>query len=417
MKKIIVSLVLGLGMLANVANAAGDVEAGKTKSATCVACHGANGIGTTDMYPNLAGQHADYIAKQLKAFKDGSRVDPVMAPMAAALSDQDMADLGAYFAGLSKNPANAGDATAAAEPAAPAVAEKVADAAAGKYLYENGDESRSIAACEGCHGKEGNSEVLIYPNLSKQHPEYIEKQLVSFKDHARIDPAMNQFASSLTEQDIANIGAYFKNPTAVESVKAAKPVTMTVATSFKGDVSAGKAASATCVACHGVDGNSMVTMYPKIAGQHESYIAKQLKDFKTAAETQNKQGRADPVMAGMVAALTPADIQNLSAYFASQKPTLLDGAANANGKQLYLGGDAARGITACVACHSVNGDGMASAGFPALISQHPDYLKAQLNKFRSGERGNDLNGMMRNIAMKLSDKDIADLAEYMSTMK
>lgn len=416
MKKVIVSLVLGLGVLTQ-ANAAGDAEAGKTKAATCAACHGVTGISAVDMYPNLAGQHADYIAKQLKAFKDGSRQDPVMAPMAAGLSDQDMADLGAFFAA---QPMNGGTSDAAASTdsasetvaAAPAPASIVGNAASGKHLYENGDESRSIGACIGCHGDKGNSEVLIYPNLAKQHPEYIEKQLKSFKAGDRVDPAMNAFSGPLTEQEIADLGAYFKNPE-VEATAAAGATIVRAKGPVKvmGDAEKGKALSGTCVACHGADGNAIIAMYPKIAGQHEGYIAKQLAEFKSGV-------RKDPVMAGMVAALSEDDMKNLAAYFATQKVSKVAKPATVNqaGFDLYFGGDASRNITACVACHSPAGDGMAGAGFPGLANQHPDYIKAQLAKFRSGDRANDMNSMMQNIAVKLNDKDIADLAEYIATL-
>ncbi|WP_375058610.1 c-type cytochrome [Zobellella sp. DQSA1] len=89
-----------MALLSAPAFAAGDAEAGKAKSAVCAACHGAEGISAIDMYPNLAGQKATYAAKQLKAFRDGERNDPVMSPMAKPLSDQDIEDLAAYYAGL-----------------------------------------------------------------------------------------------------------------------------------------------------------------------------------------------------------------------------------------------------------------------------------------------------------------------------
>ncbi|WP_260680397.1 cytochrome c [Thalassotalea sp. PS06] len=420
MKKIILSAILGCGLMGNVL-AQGDAEAGKNKAAVCAACHGANGIGTTDQYPNLAGQHADYIAKQLKAFKDGSRVDPVMAPMAANLSDQDMADLGAYFEGLGSSGGEAETATAGGAPAAPAAPAIVADAAMGKTLYEKGDASRGITACITCHGKDGDSEVLINPNLSNQHPEYIVKQLNSFKEHAatdgasgRVNAAMNQVAANLTEQDIADIGEFLKAPADVKEAAKAKK---TVKVNHVGDVALGKEKSATCVACHSADGNSMVPMYPKLAGQSEQYLFKQLMDFKKAVDTNNEEGRVDPVMAGMVAPLSEQDMQNLAAYFASQKVSASAAQANERGKDLYLGGDASRGITACVACHGVDGQGMALAGFPVIGQQHTDYLKLQLGKFRDGTRGNDMNGMMRNIAAKLTDEDIDAVSQYMSSLK
>jgi cytochrome c553 len=419
MKKVIVSLVLGLGMLAN-ANAAGDAEAGKAKAAMCAACHGPTGESAVDMYPNLAGQHGDYIAKQLKAFKDGTRVDPVMAPMAAGLSDQDMADLGAFFEsqklGGTADTGSAESGDVAAAPVA-TVAAIVGDASAGKHLYENGDESRAIGACIGCHGDQGNSNVLIYPNLAKQHPEYIEKQLKSFKAGERVNAAMNNFSAPLTEQEIADLGAYFKDPNVKAATKTVAMTTPGVGSKAKGpvavmgDVEAGKAKSATCVACHGSDGNALVPMYPKIAGQHEGYIVKQLMEFKSGV-------RADPVMSGMVAALSEEDMKNLAAYYASQTTTkgAKPASVNQEGKQLYFGGDASRGITACVACHSPAGNGMASAGFPTLANQNADYVKTQLEKFRSGGRANDMNQMMQNIAVKLSDSDIANLVEFISSI-
>ncbi len=91
---------LTLAASANIAFAAGDAAAGKRKAATCAGCHGAKGISAIPMYPNLAGQKGAYIAKQLKAFKDGTRSEPTMKAMSAALSDADMANLGAYYEGL-----------------------------------------------------------------------------------------------------------------------------------------------------------------------------------------------------------------------------------------------------------------------------------------------------------------------------
>lgn len=408
MNKVILSLVLGVGMLASANATAGDAQAGKAKAATCAACHGANGIGTADMYPNLAGQHADYIVKQLKAFKDGSRKDPLMSPMAAPLSETDMADLGAYFSAMDSSGATAATDSGSAAPAvaaAPAAPAIVADAAAGKHLYENGDAARGITACIGCHGKDGDSQVLINPNLSNQHPEYIEKQLGHFKDNSRSNAAMNQVSMNLSEQDIANLGAYFKEPKSVVA-KAGKKTAVAMVT---GDVAKGKALSGTCVACHAADGNSLIAMYPKIAGQHEEYITKQLIEFKSGT-------RADPVMAGMVATLSEEDMKNLASYFASQTMTPGSGTDNELGRKLYVGGDAARGITACTACHGVNGNGMGKAGFPSVANQHVDYLKAQLGKFRAHDRGNDRNEMMRNIAVRLTDEDIEALAQYMSSL-
>lgn len=183
-----------------------------------------------------------------------------------------------------------------------------------------------------------------------------------------------------------------------------------------GDAEAGKTKSAMCAACHGVDGNSLVPMYPKIAGQSAAYIAKQLADFKLAMTSAGKSGRVDPVMGGMAMALTEQDMADIAAFYASQTATEGDGTANDQGKKLYLGGNAETEVTACVACHGINGKGMPNAGFPGVSNQNATYLQSQLEKFRVGSRNNDLNGMMRGVAANLTDEEIAALAQYMSSL-
>ncbi|MGI2258584.1 c-type cytochrome [Shewanella sp. GXUN23E] len=187
--------------------------------------------------------------------------------------------------------------------------------------------------------------------------------------------------------------------------------------SAQGDAEAGKNKSAVCAACHGVDGNSMIDMYPKLAGQHAAYVDKQLHDFKDAMASGGAKGRMDPIMIGMVAALTEQDMADLAAFYASQTQAPAPAAQAPDlGEKLYKGGDMSRGITACAACHGPNGVGMELAGFPMVSGQHANYIKIQLNKFRDGTRNNDLNGMMGDVAKKLSDQDIQALSVYISTL-
>jgi len=183
-----------------------------------------------------------------------------------------------------------------------------------------------------------------------------------------------------------------------------------------GDAEAGKSKSVTCAACHGADGNATLAMYPKIAGQHAEYIYKQLKEFKLGLDSGGKEGRYDVAMSPMAAPLSDQDMKDLAAYFASQttKPGSTPENVVAEGQILYRGGDMERGIPSCQACHGPRGVGQSLAGFPKVSSQHPEYIKAQLEKFRSGDRNNDMNGMMRDIAVKLTDKDIEILSKYMS---
>ncbi|KJY66995.1 cytochrome C [Vibrio coralliilyticus] len=182
----------------------------------------------------------------------------------------------------------------------------------------------------------------------------------------------------------------------------------------QGSIEAGKAKSQTCVACHGADGNSQLAMYPKLAGQHAKYIEKQLKDLKLGMTSGGKQGRVDPVMGGMAMPLSEQDMKDLASYYASLPISHNTTPENVveQGKTLYTAGDASRGLTACIACHGPRGNGTELSGFPKISGQHADYIKAQLVKFRDGSRANDMNGMMQDIAKKLTDEDIDTLSKY-----
>ncbi|MFC3122016.1 c-type cytochrome [Agaribacter flavus] len=189
----------------------------------------------------------------------------------------------------------------------------------------------------------------------------------------------------------------------------------TTAFAVDGDAESGKAKSVTCAACHGADGNSAINLNPKLAGQHAGYILKQLKEFKLAASTGGKEGRNNAVMNGMAMPLSEQDMKDLAVYFSSQELKIGETPEDVieEGEALYRGGDAERGITACIACHGPDGGGMNLAGFPVIGGQHAAYTKQQLEMFRAGDRNNDMNEMMRNIAARLSDKDIDVLSKYL----
>jgi len=180
------------------------------------------------------------------------------------------------------------------------------------------------------------------------------------------------------------------------------------------DLAAGEAtAGAICAGCHMPDGNSVVDMFPKLAGQHASYIAKQLNDYKSGA-------RQDATMTGMAATLaTDADVANVSAFFASKTATAgtADDAKVALGKAIFRGGNTSSKLPACMGCHGVNGSGNPAAKFPALKGQHATYTIAQLNAFRDGKRTNDSNKMMLNVANKMTVAEIEAVANYIAQMK
>ncbi|KMV29413.1 cytochrome c4 [Photobacterium swingsii] len=182
----------------------------------------------------------------------------------------------------------------------------------------------------------------------------------------------------------------------------------------QGDAEAGKAKAATCAACHGADGNSIMAQYPKLAGQHPGYLEKQLKEFKLGITSGGKQGRNDPVMSAMAMPLSEQDMSDLAAYYASLpiSDNTTPESSIEIGQQLYRFGDAERGVAACIACHGPRGNGTSLSGFPKISGQNAEYVKLQLEKFRAGERQNDMNTMMRAVAAKLSDSEITALSQY-----
>lgn len=179
-----------------------------------------------------------------------------------------------------------------------------------------------------------------------------------------------------------------------------------------GDAAAGKTKAAVCAACHAADGNSVNPEWPKLAGQHETYILKQLQNFK------NKE-RENVLMSPQAAVLSDQDMLDLAAYFSSQeaKPGVADMTKVELGEKIYRGGNIATGVAACAACHGPTGSGNPAAKFPSLQGQHATYTKLQLNMFRNGGRANDAGKMMRNIASKMSDVEIEAVSEYIAGLQ
>ncbi|WP_018233361.1 c-type cytochrome [Thioalkalivibrio thiocyanodenitrificans] len=179
-----------------------------------------------------------------------------------------------------------------------------------------------------------------------------------------------------------------------------------------GDPNRGQELSGACAACHGADGNSVNPEWPKLAGQGEAYLYKQLSDYK--------QGRRqDPLMAGQVANLSEQDMRDLAAYFASQTASAgtADEAMVDLGGALYRGGNAATGVAACIACHGPAGDGNPAAMFPRVAGQHAQYNANQLRQFRDSSRANDAGRMMRNIARRMTDEEIQAVSEFMAGLR
>ena len=179
-----------------------------------------------------------------------------------------------------------------------------------------------------------------------------------------------------------------------------------------GNVEAGKTKAQVCFSCHGMNGDGNTNPpWPALAGQHASYIAKQLGDFKRGV-------RMEPLMIAQVASLTEEDMADLGAFFASQKVKTgsADESKAALGEKLYRGGNKASGVAACTACHGPTGAGNPSAKFPQLSGQNTPYVVKALNDFRSGARKNDAGNMMRGVAAKMTDAEIAAVAAFITSL-
>ena len=182
-----------------------------------------------------------------------------------------------------------------------------------------------------------------------------------------------------------------------------------------GDPSEGeKIASKVCAGCHNADGNSIISSNPILAGQHPEYITKQLLNFKS--QDNKPAERKSPVMAAMVAPLSAKDMKNIGAYYAQQKSTpsaAKDKEFAEQGEKIYRGGNIKSGLPACSGCHSPNGSGI-PPHYPRLAGQHAEYTVAQLRYFRTGQRANDTNNVMREIVARMSEQEIKAVAEFIS---
>lgn len=211
-----------------------DIAKGEEKSKVCIACHGERGISQQDNYPHLHGQRRTYLLRQMRTFRDGGdRRDPIMTPMLENMSDQDLQNLAAYFSsfnqvlGTEDQLSQAGQAVMASPEikgrtkedeqgsdavAEPAKAESAPVASAAPAPAGAGDAASGqtkSAACAACHGADGRGTTPLFPNLNGQKPEYLTVQLKAFRDGKRTDPTMAPMAMALTDEDIADLAAFY----------------------------------------------------------------------------------------------------------------------------------------------------------------------------------------------------------------
>ena len=250
------------------------IQSGKNAAAGCSGCHGEVGITKTPGMPNLVGLDPKYLVAAMKDYKSGQRKNETMKSMLAAVSDADANNIALYFA-LQKP--------------APAKTPAPGDQAAGKA---------AAAACAGCHGDDGNSGTPTTPSLAGQDAQYFAAALRAYKDGTRNNETMKGLATGLDEPAIKNLAAYYAS-LQPQAPKVRKPLTTQEWTQR-------------CERCHGLNGNSTNPRLPALAGQRTDYLVKVLHAYRTGA-------RKSPEMAAMSGDLAENDIDNLAAFYASQK--------------------------------------------------------------------------------------------------
>ena len=314
---------------------AGDANAGKAVAERdCKACHGLDGKGIAPGIPNLAAQREAYLLASLKEYKEGKRPHAALRDMMANMSDADLRNVAAYFAGL------------------PPVASQTAAATKGSSLYEEG-KALSVA-CTKCHGEDGNSKTPGTPSLAGQQPHYLVAAIQEYHQGERQTAAMKSMLTGVDKLELEKLGLYFASQTPVQ-----RP------TPKFGDPEAGKPTTALCGGCHGVGGVSHDSSIPNLAGQDPDYLVKAIKAYRTSRQHWGMQR--------YVAGLSDKDVANIAAFYAVQKPESADKVPTSTQELAEK----------CNRCHDAD---TAAIAAPKMRGQDKDYLVIALRAYRDGKR-------------------------------
>jgi len=335
---------------------------GQEIAAWCNGCHGFDGLGTSEDIPHLASQTAFYLFLKLNDYKGGDRANSTMENVASALTDDAMMKVAAYYA--DQMPPEAENPLIAMEMSGPVEAGRIAS-----------------AACAGCHGDTGNSNIPGTPGLAGHHPADLVAAMEAYKEGGREHPLMQSVMYSYEREDINNIALFY----AVQEPRG----TSSLGT---GDPLAGARTAEACAACHGKDGNSTDPNTPQLAGEDADYLITATKAYL--------DGRRDyAMMKHPVAALSDQDIEDIAAYYARQTPK-----KPVVRRPLTTKDWAER----CDRCHGENGMST-DVRFPSLTAQHEEYIKSALRAYRTEDRD---NSMMRAMSMPLSEGEIESIADH-----
>jgi len=339
-------------------------EGGRIAEASCARCHGVNGVSATKGVPHLAGQRAAYLDLQLRAYRQSARVQGAMTGIVRYLSDDALVKVAAYYASL--DPPRPAAAPAKAAPSKPDPVQAGKAAAAG---------------CGGCHGEFGVSKMPGMPSLVGLDPKYFVVAVNAYKSGQRKHDMMKSLVGALNVESVNNMALYYALQ---KPAKAQTPA--------PGDPAAGKAAAASCAACHGDLGVSGNPATPSIAGQDAQYLAAALRAYKDRSRTEES-------MKGPAAALDERAMRDIAAYYAAQQPQPL------NVRRPLT---TAEWTERCDRCHGPNGNS-ADPLMPRLAAQRADWLEQILQAYRSGARKSTAMAAMSAL---MSEGDVKELSAH-----
>jgi cytochrome c553 len=337
----------------------GDVLAGKVVAEkTCKACHGANGGGLAPAIPHLAAQRERYLLASLNEYKNGKRTHAALRDIATQMSEADMRNVAAYFAGL------------------PPIASTAAKDVKHTSPYEKG---KALATeCAKCHGDDGNAKTPGTPTLAGQQPHYLIAAILEYHRDDRKMTSMKSIMRDSDRLDLESLALYFAAQTPVQR-----------AAPTHGDAAVGEPLSAMCGGCHGAYGVSVDSATPSLAGQDAQYLTKSTKSYRTTRQNWGMQR--------YVANLSDKDIDNIVAFYASQQPK--------------SGGQIPSSIQElaekCNRCHDQ--DDSAAMAAPKMRGQDKDYLVMALRAYHDGKRESTT---MHNMSFPYSNAIIEGLASW-----
>jgi cytochrome c553 len=315
--------------------AAADTSAGKAiAERDCKACHGLDGKGAAPGIPNLAAQRDRYLLASLKEYKEGKRVHAAQMDMAANMSEADMRNVVAYYAGL------------------PAIASATGNDLKVSSPYEDG--KALAAACTKCHGDDGNSRTPGTPSLAGQQPHYLVAAIQEYHQGERKTAPMKSMLTGSDKLQLEKLGLYFASQTPVQ--RPPPPF---------GNPEAGKPTTALCGGCHGIGGVSHDASTPSLAGQDPQYLVKAIKAYRTTRQHWGMQR--------YVTGLSDQDIANIAAFYAIQKPLAADKVPSSTQELAEK----------CNRCHDADNAAIAA---PKMRGQDKDYLVMALRAYRDGKR-------------------------------